>query len=148
MFRDEGADRPSARGLGGGLLERNVPGLPWFKRSVSGEHVTVNHGAVGVAAADRLRLRQSATGLALGREIGVHQAGGLLIAGGRVGVERSVTQWLVGAHVEARQTIALAVIAGQVSGSVRCLFDARGAAILGVIFALTAIIVRLIGGRR
>jgi hypothetical protein len=116
-------------------------------RSVSSEHVSVDRGAVGAALGNRLRFRQSATGVALGRDVGLHQGGGLVVAGGRVTVEQGASQWLVGAVVEARQTFALAVIAGQVSGSVRCLLDTRGAFIFGVAFAVTTFALRLLTRR-
>ncbi len=123
------------RGLGGQL------------RSVSSEHVSVERGAVGAALGNRLRFRQSASAVALGRDVGLHQGVGLVVGGGRVTVERGASQWLVGAVVEARQTFALAVIAGQVSGSVRCLFDTRGAIICGVAFAVTTFALRLLTRR-
>ena len=116
-------------------------------RSVSSEHVSVDRGAVGAALGNRLRLRQSATGVTLGRDVGLYQGGGVVVAGGRVTVEQGVSQWLVGAVVEARQTFALAVIAGQVSGSVRCLLDTRGAIVFGVAFAVTTFALRLLTRR-
>ncbi len=122
-------------------------GLGGQVRSVSSEHVSVDRGAVGAALGNRLRLRQSATGVALGRDVTLHKGGSLVVGGGRVTVEKGAGQWLVGAVVEARQTFALAVIAGQVSGSVRCLLDTRGAIICGVAFALTTFALRLLTRR-
>ena len=116
-------------------------------RSVSSEHVSVDRSAVGAAMGNRLRLRQSATGVALGRDVALHKGGSLVVGGGRVTVEQGASQWLVGAVVEARQTFALAVIAGQVSGSVRCLLDTRGAIICGVAFAVTTFALRLLTRR-
>ncbi len=133
--------------LGARAAGSTVLGRPLAVRSVSSEHVSVDHGAVGAVLGNRLRLRQSATGVALGRDVGLHQGGGLLVAGGRVTVEQGASQWLVGAVVEARQTFALAVIAGQVSGSVRCLLDARGAVIFGIAFAVTTFALRLLTRR-
>ena len=133
-----------ARQVSNALAAIGLRGLGNQIRSVSSEHVSVDRGAVGAAMGNRLRLRQSASAVTLGRDVGLHQGGGLVVAGGRVTVERGASQWLVGAVVEARQTLALAVIAGQVSGSVRCLLDTRGAIICGIAFAVTTFALRLI----
>ncbi len=122
-------------------------GLSGQVRSVSSEHVSVDRSVVGTAAGNRLRLRQSASAVTLGRDVGLHQGAGLIVGGGRITVEQGASQWLVGAVVEARQTFALAVIAGQVSGSVRCLLDTRGAIIFGVAFAVTTFALRLLSRR-
>ncbi len=129
------------------LTAIGLRGLGGQVRSVSSEHVSVDRGVVGAALGNRLRLRQSASAVALGRDVALHKAGGLVIGGGRVTVEQGASQWLVGAVVEARQTFALAVIAGQVSGSVRCLLDTRGAIICGVTFAVTTFALRLLTRR-
>ena len=132
------------RQVSNALAAIGLRGLGSQVRSVSSEHVSVDRGAVGAAMGNRLRLRQSASAVTLGRDVGLHQGGGLVVAGGRVTVERGASQWLVGAVVEARQTLALAVIAGQVSGSVRCLLDTRGAIICGIAFAVTTFALRLL----
>ena len=135
------------RQVSNALAAIGLRGLGGQVRSVSSEHVSVERGAVGAALGNRLRLRQSATGVALGRDIALHKGGSLVVGGGRVTIEQGASQWLVGAVVEARQTFALAVIAGQVSGSVRCLLDTRGAIICGVAFAVTTFALRLLTRR-
>ena len=141
-----GARRPESetarhRGSAAGAHEFPV-------RSVEAEHVTVERCAVGSVRSDRVRLRQSTAGALLARDTGLHQSGAWLVAGGRVTVERSGSQWLIGGVVEARQTFALAVIAGRVSGSVRCLLDVRGAAVFGVAFAITSFLLQALFRRR
>ena len=135
------------RQVSNALAAIGLRGLGGQVRSVSSEHVSVDRSALGAAAGNRLRLRHSASAVTLGRDVGLHQGGGLVVAGGRVTVEQGASQWLVGAVVEARQTFALAVIAGQVSGSVRCLLDTRGAIIFGVAFAVTTFALRLLTRR-
>jgi hypothetical protein len=119
-----------------------------YQPALIASQMTVQRSLVGRARGHSLRLRQGVAGMALARDLSLRQGAGWLLAGLKLRAEMAATQWLVGGVVQARQVLAVAVIAGRVEGQVRCLFDARGAFAFGAGVALVSTCLRLVVRRR
>lgn len=131
-------------------------------REVNGREIHVVQGAAGAIQAEDVSLVQSAVGLVRADEVSISMGGAGLIVGDRVRVAQggaqsilargpvSIEQGGAGVVVAQRvevhpQTLVGFLVAGNVAGDVRTLFDWRGAVAFGAAFAVAS---RVLGALR
>jgi hypothetical protein len=111
------------------------------------EAIDVSQGAVGAVRADAVDIDTAAVGLAIAREVSVDAAivGQVLAREARA--DRVIAQGIVAQRVEiSGGALTLFLVAQRVEGSVRTLFDWRGALAFGAAFGVVAALLR--AGRR
>jgi hypothetical protein len=123
------------------------------------DRITVHQGAIRSAEADRIEVRQGVIALARGREIAVSQGATGVALGGRVELVQGAARFVAARDVHLEQAGAMTVLANSVTvgprsgvvfllarevrGDVRPVFDWRGGVAFGAAFAIVASVLRL-----
>ena len=108
--------------------------------------IQVSMGGVGLARADRISVAMGGIGLAVGEHVEVSNGGATAVITRDAHIGPALVQTLIARTVVVEKPMAVAfLVARDVSGEVRTLFDWRGALAFGAVFG---VVVGLIQRRR
>jgi hypothetical protein len=117
---------------------------------VEGGEVSVRQGAIGVAQGERIHLEMGAIAVAIGTNVEVHQ-GFARFVGARESarLEQAGAMTVIANRVDmAPQSGAVFLIAREVHGDARSVFDWRASAAFGAAFAVVLTLLRSVRARR